>query len=517
MSITTVGLGATVKQLTRMRVQLDDLQRQLSTGKKAETYGGLGTNRTVSVAFRSEITDLESYSSSIDQMSLRVKLLDSSLTRLGEIPSDMRAALDPNQFVVRQDGKTDAQKTATIALDEAIGLLNSEADGRYLYAGRETETRPVVDMQTMIEGAGTRDGLRQLTEERRTADLGTGGKGRLESAVVGTTVSVTRQTPLSSVFGFKIADVESDLSNVTIATNPDPEPDPELNQGILDFSADFTGQPVNGETIKIELENPDGTISTITMTATSASEPGKGEFSIGATPDETAANFQALLDEEITRLANTELVAASAVMAGEEFFSTLGGELPKRVDTSGGVPLAEATGLIDATEENTVFWYVGTNDAIDPDDPTTDPRYDVTARIDKTVDVAYGARANEDGLRQVVQSLATMVVAEFDDTATYDRDRYRALTERTRSDLTFPESAETPQDIHAEIAMAGKVADDAKSRHQTNRTAMLEMVDDVEGAKVEDVAAQMLTLRTRMQASYQTTSMLSELSLVNFI
>ncbi|WP_181702312.1 hypothetical protein [Chthonobacter albigriseus] len=518
MAITTVALGPSVGLLVKMRTQLDDLQRQLGTGQKSETYGGLGTKRTVSVSFRAQITDLESYTSSVEQMALRVKLMDTAMTRLGNIPSDMRAAIDPNVYTLRQDGRTDAQKAATVALDEVIGLLNAEADGRYLFAGAATETQPVVDIQTMLQGAGGRDGLSQVTADRLVADMGTAGTGRVETAVAGSTVTVARQTPLSAVFGFKIADAESTLSNVTVTPTNDPDPDPATNQGILDFSVDFTGQPTTGQTFSMELKNPDGTLSKITLTATAASTPGKGEFSIGATPADTAANFHTLLSSEIQRVANTDLKAASAVQASEEFFDTFGGQAPRRADdTSGGGTLATATTLRDGTETDTVFWYRGTNDAVDPADPSTLPRNDVSSRVDKTVDVAYGARANEDGLRQVVQSLAAMANATFSNDVADDKDRYRALAERTRTELTFPDGAEKPQDIHAEIAMAGKVANDAKERHQANRSAMLQMVDDVEGVKYEDVAAQILTLKTRMQASYQTTSLLSELSLVNYI
>jgi flagellin-like hook-associated protein FlgL len=43
------------------------------------------------------------------------------------------------------------------------------------------------------------------------------------------------------------------------------------------------------------------------------------------------------------------------------------------------------------------------------------------------------------------------------------------------------------------------------------------MLDGTEGVKLEEIAAQIRTLQTRMQASYQTTSLLSELSLVNYM
>ena len=112
MAITTVALGPSVGLLVKMRTQLDDLQRQLGTGQKSETYGGLGTKRTVSVSFRAQITDLESYTSSVEQMALRVKLMDTAMTRLGNIPSDMRAA------IARKQTDIAALPTGTVCFDD---------------------------------------------------------------------------------------------------------------------------------------------------------------------------------------------------------------------------------------------------------------------------------------------------------------------------------------------------------------------------------------------------------------
>ena len=44
MSISSIGAQSALimQQLTQMRAQFDDLQRQLGTGQKSATYAGLG-------------------------------------------------------------------------------------------------------------------------------------------------------------------------------------------------------------------------------------------------------------------------------------------------------------------------------------------------------------------------------------------------------------------------------------------------------------------------------------------
>jgi flagellar hook-associated protein 3 FlgL len=281
---------------------------------------------------------------------------------------------------------------------------------------------------------------------------------------------------------------------------------------------DFTAQPSAGDTITLDLTNPDGTTSRVTLTATLSDSPAAGQFTIGATAGDTAANFQTALGTSLDRTVATDLRAASASRAAETFFDTFGGAAPQRVDAaSGGGTLATATDLKDGTTDDTVFWYKGYNAAVDPSDPSTLPRNDAVARVDTSIDVAYGARANEDGLRLMVQALALTSVETFSGSVETDEDRYRALMERTRETLAFDGSAQEPADIHAEIAVGGNIATQALARHKVSKSAMLEMLDGVEGVKMEDVAAQILTLQTRLQASYQTTAILSQLSLVNYV
>jgi flagellin-like hook-associated protein FlgL len=71
--------------------------------------------------------------------------------------------------------------------------------------------------------------------------------------------------------------------------------------------------------------------------------------------------------------------------------------------------------------------------------------------------------------------------------------------------------------IAAELGNA-RVNVDSVSGRQDNYKAQLQgMIDDISTVPKEDVAMEILALQTRLQASYQATSLIAQLSLVNYI
>ena len=57
----------------------------------------------------------------------------------------------------------------------------------------------------------------------------------------------------------------------------------------------------------------------------------------------------------------------------------------------------------------------------------------------------------------------------------------------------------------------------AADRHAQTRSVLTGLLDSIEGVPINEVAAQVLALNTRLQASLQTTSMLAQISLVNYL
>src|SRR6476646_2237737 len=117
-----------------------------------------------------------------------------------------------------------------------------------------------------------------------------------------------------SPFGLKLAGVNSTLSNATVSGPTGVPPA---------ISVALTGLP------------NDGTSEGINLTATTSANPGAGQFTIGASASATAANLQSALTTSLSKLANTSLVAASAVKASDDFFD----DPPQRV---AGPPFATA-------------------------------------------------------------------------------------------------------------------------------------------------------------------------------
>lgn len=696
-----------VQSLVNMRRQLDDLQRQLGTGKKSDTYAGLGLERGLSVGLRSHLTSIDSYKDTMSMVSVRMDLATSALTRVSQVGRDIKSAIVNSPYEVDGDGKTIPQKTALADLSEVIGLLNTRAGDRYVFSGLAGDTPAVETMDHILYGDGAKAGLRQLMSERLQADggdamgrlviapltssaaslVGTGatllpdanatvtgsqdisalssaggtlvingtpitivatadgnavaaaiqaqvgttgvgaqivgnnlvltgvdadtvidvdasstgavltelgisavatnptnlltqsavtqgqtmniavgsdppnaplaivfgtntgagevstmaelnaalgllaggtasidGTGNLTvtatttsdaialtgtatmtnfglattSAAAGNVVSLSEDVS-PSVFGMKLASVTSNLTGSTVVQPTGTPPAMSVDLGSVN--------PTNGQTVQFRFTLPDGTTENLVLTASSATPLGKNEFAIGATSDITAANLRAALNTGVGTVAKTALAAASAVVAADNFFNTDAANPPQRVD---GPPFNTAVAMIDGTTANTVSWYTG-------EAGTTDARLTSTARIDQSISINYGLRANEEGIRFMVQNIALVAAMEYPLTDTNGSARALEFSDRMIPALNVPQGTQKIENVLADLGSAGASMKAAKERHAQTSATLADMLDGVEGVSNEQVATEMLTLNTRLQASLQTTAMLYQTSLVNFL
>jgi flagellin-like hook-associated protein FlgL len=487
-----------LQSIVDMRAKLDDLQRQLGSGQKSTTYAGLGVNRGVSVSLRAQLSALSSYDSTIGIVGTRLSVAQSALSAMGGLVQDVKTAAVQSDFLIDQGGQTVEQKTAYNALDGVLALLNSRAGDRYLFSGLAPDQQPVATTDAIINGDGARAGFKQVMAERLQADLGANGLGRLDVTKPALN-SVEIAEDAVSPFGFKLASVDSSLSNATI-TGPGGGPPPALR-------VDFAANPVAGEKIAVGFTLPDGTTKLLTMTATTASPPGKNEFTIGATATDTATNLKDALTASIGEMADTDLTTASAFAAADNFFNIDGTQPPQRVD---GPPFDTATALIDGTDADTVKWYTG-------EDGTTPARATATAQVDSSITVGYGLRANEQALRLAVQNIAVFATASFSATDPNASDNYQALKSQVAAALDGTQGQQKISDVSAEIAAAQKSFEAAQTRHQQTANMLTDLLQSIEGVSQEEVGVQILSMQTSLQASLQTTAMLSQLSLVNFL
>jgi flagellar hook-associated protein 3 FlgL len=483
--------------LSKMQGQLATYQTQLATGDKASTLAGLGSDRTYSLATRARIDKIAGFSDTIKTLDVRLSVLDKAVSRLDEIEGDTRTISTPGGYGTNDVNLTVLPTIARANLDEVITLLNSEADGRYLFAGNNTEKAPVASIDAILDGVGGKDGFKTVVTQRKQADAGPDGLGRLDVALAGTTTTLSEDGV--HPFGLKLSTLSTTSANIAL-TQPSGSP--------ASLSIDFTAQPLADQSVTIGFTLPDGTAGSITMTATASTAPGKDQFTIGATPAATATNFEAALRTSIETFAGTKGAAASTFAAAENFFPDRG-QVAMRVD---GPPYDTATALVPATGTDTVNWYTGQNSS-------GAARQTASAQIDDTTKVNYGVEANESGLVELVRTLAALSVETYpvsDDTA---HGRFDAMSERQLQRLaetnnSTPGSLET---IAIDLGIAQTTMEQTRERQETYSVQWENILTGIEGISKEEVSMQLLDIQTRLQASYAVTASVANLSLVNYL
>ena len=231
------------------------------------------------------------------------------------------------------------------------------------------------------------------------------------------------------------------------------------------------------------------------------------QFTIGATPAATAANLQSALTTAIGKLAGGALTAASAVAASNDFFNADANNPPQRV---AGPPFDSATAMTAGSAADTVIWYQG-------EAGSDSARSTATARIDPSLAVSYGARANEAGIRALVQNIATLAAVTVSPSDPNAAELSAALNQRLTGNLNGNPGDQTITDIAVDLAGAQVSINAAKSRHQQTSGTLNDFLQQIQGVSNEEVGSQILALQTRMQASMQTTAMLFQTSLVNYL
>jgi flagellar hook-associated protein 3 FlgL len=406
-----------------------------------------------------------------------------------------------------QQGLSGQSLTITVAGSSTL-TLNFGAGQITTLAGLKTALAGLSGGTATVD---TSDGNISVAAGNTTSNITIGGSAGTASIfglqvasaspTAGTRVSISEDIA-GSVFGFKLGSVSSTLTNAT-ATGPTGSP--------ASITVDLATNPNPGDTLTYTFNLPDGTTSDLTLTATTASPPGANQFTIGATPSATAANLQAALTTSVSTLAQTDLTAASAVEAAHNFFDVDAGQPPQRV---AGPPFTTATALVAGTATNTVTWYTGGLGT-----GVANARSSVTSRVDTSLTVNYGVQANEQGLRAVIENVAVYAATSFQVSNANSSAAYAALSRRVGLAL-LPQSTsgnQTTVNIETELSNAQNSIKTATDQQQQTQNALLDFVQSITGVSNEEVAAKITTLQTQLEASLQTTAMLTKLTLVNYL
>jgi flagellin-like hook-associated protein FlgL len=176
----------------------------------------------------------------------------------------------------------------------------------------------------------------------------------------------------------------------------------------------------------------------------------------------------------------------------------------------GGTPLNAATSLVSGTPANTVYWYTGENGS-------GPARATSIARIDQTTTIQYGVRANEPAIRSALQSIAAFAAVTTSPTSANASGLVSALNHRVAITLKPQGTQQRVSDIETDLANTQVEMKNVGAQQSQAQLTLQNFIDQTESVSTDEVASQILALQTSLQASYQTTSMLAQMTLVKFL
>ncbi|MCP3445544.1 flagellar hook associated protein [Bradyrhizobium sp. CCGUVB14] len=371
MSISSINYGSSVlgAQIRNINQQLTDLSTQLSTGKLSQNYSGMGTNEGFAIASRAQLSNIAAYTDTITNVNVNINLANTALQSLTTIRNTVQTGSATSSQDLNVNGQTVAQNTAAAQFGSMVGVLNTQSGNRYLFSGTASNTQSVANAGDIINGTTTQAGLKQVMAERQAADLGTNGMGRLVQSTLPSGAIQVQEDSATSPFGLKIAAVSSTLTGATV-TGPSGSP--------VSFSVNLNGvNPKNGDKLSVQFTLPDGSTEQIDLTASSATPTPVGSFAIDPgnpnvipavppNPAITSSNLNTALNTAITKLANTSLVAASAVTAGDNFFNTVGSATANAAAIGNLSSYTSTTGTGSVALQDTAAAAASTTTSLDP-------------------------------------------------------------------------------------------------------------------------------------------------------
>ncbi len=580
LSTSSYPLGRSAADLISIRGQIDSLSAQLSSGRIAETFGGLGIDRSDSLNTRAILSALGGYDAAAASTQPRLQLTSASLTQISTATATLRNALTSN---VTDSGSATA--IARSSLESTIAALNQQINGQYVFGGRNDKGAPVASADILLDGdasdpAKPQAGLRTLVAEQIKADKGEGTGRLIISNPTSTSVQVREDadTGARANFGFTLAGAPSAsgaFATIGYSAGVVEGAIPRFAQAprATDHFRVVVNQPAGGQKI-YDLTGADladtssagnaassllalignGKIASVQsatppgLTASFANGSAVGTFTINvATPPvkgDLVSIKLALRDGSTTTLmlqaqpnakpGSTSEFAIGATPA--ETAQNLADTLRRAVSLASDTVLA-ASSTVRATQD---FFAGQSMPGLAPrriDFTSSTPAYLQTPST-STVLWYRGEPSSVDPRNSIVvrtgEASALAIGARANEeplraalvgsAAIVVSDLKAGTTETaerwkalaTRSVSVMP-SREAMEDMSNEFGLAQKALSETQAENKANRAIHQSHLAHLESASTETVIAELLSLQNRLQASYQVTAMISKLSLVNYL
>ena len=132
--------SAMLANLTQAQVRQNDAAQQVASEKNADDLKGYARNAEVLTAMRGVQVKVAGFLEQTSSLGARLEMQEIALTRAADSVSGAREAIADS---LASDNAGTLMQALSGFFSDTVGALNTRHDGRYLFAGGQTDTLPV--------------------------------------------------------------------------------------------------------------------------------------------------------------------------------------------------------------------------------------------------------------------------------------------------------------------------------------------------------------------------------------
>lgn len=137
--------GKMIEAALRTQARNSELMLQQASGEISTDFGGLGSTSRRVLELQTSITQSKAYASSATNAVARIEIMYSSLTQMTDLLSKLQTSVTGATDAGTLDEGTISSLTTAMGeyMEEFAAQLNTQYEGRYLFAGSMIDTAPV--------------------------------------------------------------------------------------------------------------------------------------------------------------------------------------------------------------------------------------------------------------------------------------------------------------------------------------------------------------------------------------
>lgn len=132
----------TLRNILSAEERVQNAQIQIATGRRSLSYAGIAEDASQLVSLKGLHTRIDRFIKNNTTIERRLERMDSAVSTIFDAVSELRVML-LQALNAASGGKVPVATVAQNLLDMVVGALNTKDDGRFIFAGTQTTTRPV--------------------------------------------------------------------------------------------------------------------------------------------------------------------------------------------------------------------------------------------------------------------------------------------------------------------------------------------------------------------------------------